>query len=80
MQIERSDEQVENALSPRSERLEPGSTATVDKDRHPEKHASPSRPTEEGIQMELSDEQSENALVSIDKRLEWRSNVNIDRD
>jgi hypothetical protein len=70
MQIDESDEHLQNADSSICESREPDSNVTVERDSHPEKHSLSSFSTEEGMQIDESDEQTENADSSIDESLE----------
>jgi hypothetical protein len=80
MQIDESDEQLQNADSPIEESLESESNVTVESDLHARKDQFPSSLTEEGMQIDESDEQESNAFSPIGESLESDSNVNVERD
>jgi hypothetical protein len=80
MQIDESDEQLQNADSSIDESFEPDANVTVERDLHSEKDHPPSVSTEEGMQMDESDEHLENAEFSIDESFESDSNVTVERD
>jgi hypothetical protein len=79
IEIEKSDEQCENASSPIEESREPDSKVTVERDWHRQKDFWEMVLTEEGIQIDESDEQLENASSPIDESLERDSNVTVER-
>jgi hypothetical protein len=75
MQIEESDEQLENAESPRKESGDPDANATV-----PTEEPSSQRSTEHGpMQSSESDEQSEKAFFSMRRSLEPAPNTAVAR-
>jgi anti-sigma regulatory factor (Ser/Thr protein kinase) len=61
MQIDPSDEQLQNADLPRSDTLQPSSNVTLQRFVHPEKHEFEIISIDEGIQIAFSDEHSQNA-------------------
>jgi hypothetical protein len=80
MQIDKSDEQHENAYPPIDKRLESDSNVTVERDVHRQKDRLPSVSREEGMQIAESDEHLKNADSSIDESFEPDSNAIVKRD
>jgi hypothetical protein len=74
-QIDESDEQSQNAASPRNESLERASNATPERDLHPEKQDGESAPTDEGMQIDESDGQDPNAESLMEQSSEPDSTV-----
>jgi hypothetical protein len=80
MQIDESDEHIQNADSSMDESSASDSNVTVERDLHSEKDDLPNVSTEEGMQIDERDEQEQNANSSIDESLESDSNVTVERD
>jgi hypothetical protein len=80
MQIDESEEQLQNAYSSMDDSLEPGSNVTVEREWDASKQYFSTLSTEEGMQIDESDEQYQNADSPTDERLESDSNVTVERD
>jgi hypothetical protein len=78
IQIDESDEQLENACRSIRESLEPDSNVTLERARHSWKHFSQTTSTDDGMQIDETDEHSENACFSIRASLELASNVTLE--
>jgi hypothetical protein len=74
MQIDESDVQNENALSPMWFSRESAVNTIVSREVHCSKHFFPINPTDEGKEIEISDSQREKASSSIRRRCEFDSN------
>jgi hypothetical protein len=64
--MEESEQQLKNAPTPIDESFEPDSNETVERDRHPRKHISPSVVTENGMHIDESEEQLRNAAFPME--------------
>jgi hypothetical protein len=79
MQIDESDEQLENARRSMRESFEPGSNVTLQRLQHSLKQASQMTSTEAGMQIDTIEEQSENAALSKRERRESDSKTMTER-
>jgi hypothetical protein len=80
MQIDKSDEQPENAESSIDESLEADSNVTIERDKHSEKQYREIRSTRDGTQIDESDEQLQNAESPTQESIKPYSNVAGERD
>jgi hypothetical protein len=78
MQIDDSDEQLENASISIDDSFEPDSNVTAERARHWEKHDRQIRQTDAGIQMDETVEQYENVSRLIHESLESDSNITLE--
>jgi hypothetical protein len=79
MQIDKCEEQCENARSSICEILEPRSNVTLESFLQRERDVEHRRSTDEGMQIEQSDEQSQKASHSISESVDPASNVTLER-
>jgi hypothetical protein len=80
IQIDESDEQLQNAERSIRESLESDSNVIIERELHPLKQDSPIVSTEEGIQIDESDEQLQNAERSRHNSLEPDSKMIVERE